>query len=94
MVTHATVIAATPGKNVFSKTGDEMVVMGMTTGRYYSLNPVGTRFWELIQKPTSIRDAAAVIASEFDVGVETAANDLTELANQLVREGLASVQGA
>ncbi len=94
MVTRATVISAVSGSNVASKTGDEMVIMGLTTGRYYSLNAVGARFWELIQKPTTIAAAAASIASEFEVAQAIAEADLVELAAQFVREGLASAQGS
>ena len=91
MVTLTTVIAAIPGKSVFSKTATESVIMGLSTGRYYSLKEVGTRFWELAQNPISIREAAEAIAGEFEVTPEAAGADLIELSDQLIREGLAAV---
>lgn len=76
------------GKSVFSKTGDEVVILGVEAGRYYSLNPVGARFWELLQQPVAIRDAVAVITSEFDAPPAAVEQDLIELVGQLVEAGL------
>ena len=71
-----------------------MVIMGLTSGRYYSLNAVGARFWQIIQNPASISTAAATIAAEFEVAPAVAENDLVELSEQLIREGLASAVDA
>ena len=69
-------------------TGEDVVILGVDAGRYYSLNPVGARFWELIQQPTSIAAAAAAITTEFSAPLATVEQDLIELAGQLVQAGL------
>lgn len=84
---------AIEGKHVFSKTGDEVVILGIETGKYYSLNPVGARFWAAIQRPVSIRAAAGAIVAEFEVAPETAEADLVELGEKLIAAGLAKTVG-
>jgi hypothetical protein len=89
MITRSTIVEANPSGGAFAKAGAEAVLMGLDSGRYYSLNEVGTRFWEIIQRPISIGEAAAVICAEFEVSIEQAEADLSELAGQLIDAGLA-----
>ena len=90
MITPKTIISVATGENTFAKMEGEMVIMGVNSGRYFSLNAVGARFWEIIQQPASIEQAAAVITAEFDVTRSVAEQDLAELAEQLVQAGLAT----
>lgn len=66
--------------------------MGIAAGRYYSLNPVGARFWALIQQPVSVRAAAAVIVEEFDAPQAVVEQDLIELVGQFREAGLVDVK--
>lgn len=88
MMMATTVVQVTAGKNSYSQTGDEVVILGVETGKYYSLNPVGAAFWAMIQEPVAIRAAATSISAEFDAPVEVIEADLVELATQLVEAEL------
>jgi hypothetical protein len=67
----------------------EAVLIHLNTGAYYSLNEVGTAFWELLDGARSIADCAAKLASEYDAPADVITADLLELAEDLLKEGLA-----
>ena len=69
----------------------EAILIHMHTGTYYSLNEVGTVFWNQLDGTKSIADCAAQIASEYDAPEEVIEADLLEVAVDLVREGLAEL---
>ena len=49
----------------------------------YVLNEVASRIWELIRSPTTADRIAEVIAEEFDVSPERAAEDVAEFLDSL-----------
>ena len=59
MIASQSRIVAAPDQ-IFSNLGDEAVLLSLTDGVYYGLDPVGTRVWDLVQEPrtiTEVRDA-------------------------------------
>ena len=54
----------------------------------YVLNPVGSRIWELLGSPTTADRIAEVVASEFAVSPQHAADDVVEFLDSLVARGL------
>jgi hypothetical protein len=67
---------------------NEAVILNLENGIYYSLNPVGTRLWELFDGKKSIRDLAQVLTEEYDVDPKTAEQDIIALVEDLLQEGL------
>lgn len=70
---------------------DEAILIHLKSGVYYSLNEVGTAFWQLMDGTRSVADCASTLAREYNAPVEVIESDLSELAGDLVREGLAEV---
>jgi hypothetical protein len=70
---------------------DEAILIHLKSGVYYSLNEVGTAFWNLMDGARSLGDCATTLAGEYAAPVEVIQSDLSEVANDLVREGLAEV---
>ncbi len=66
----------------------EAILIHLQTGTYYSLNDVGTTFWELLDGARTLGDCAAKIAAEYDAPVDVITGDLLELAEDLMKEGL------
>ncbi len=66
----------------------ETVLLDLSTGRYYTLNRLGSVIWELCTAHHSIRDIHAVLSDRFDVPSERALDDLVTLVNELIQEGL------
>jgi hypothetical protein len=73
----------------FQEVAGEAILIHLNTGVYYSLNDVGTSFWNLLDGQRSIADCAGLIAAEYDAPAEVVLADLLELGADLVREGLA-----
>ncbi len=66
----------------------ETVLLDLSTGRYYTLNRVGSVIWEHCTGHYTISDIQAVLCDRFDVASERALDDLVTLVDQLTQEGL------
>lgn len=66
----------------------ETVLLNVSTGRYYTLNRVGSVIWEHCTGHNTISDIHAVLCRRFEVAPERVLEDLVALINQLVQEGL------
>jgi hypothetical protein len=71
----------------------ETVILGLTAGRYYGLDAVGVRIWQLIQTPMTVADLVRAIVSEYEVDPEQCEADLLKLLQQMVGARLVEVQG-
>ena len=54
----------------------------------YVLNPVGSRIWELLGSPTTAERIAEIVANEFAVSPQHAADDVVEFLDSLGARGL------
>ncbi len=66
----------------------ETVLLDLSSGRYYTLNKVGSVIWEHCTGNHTIRDIQTVLCDRFDVAPERALDDLVTLVNDLIQEGL------
>lgn len=72
----------------FEVVAGEAILIHLHTGVYYSLNDVGTTFWNMLDGTRTIADCAVQIAGEYDSPPQVVEADLVELAGDLQREGL------
>ena len=75
-----------------SNLGGEIAVLGLKTGKYYGLDAVGARIWELIQEPRTIEEVRDVLLSEYQVEPGRCERDLLALLQKLADEGLIEVK--
>jgi hypothetical protein len=72
--------------------GDELVLLDATTGRYFTLNHVGGRIWELLATPRSAGDLAVRLRMEYDVqpatGEATLERDVVRMLENMLDAGL------
>ena len=66
----------------------EAVLLDLSTGRYYTLNRVGSLIWEHCTGNHTISDIQTVLCDRFDAAPERALDDLVTLVNDLIQEGL------
>lgn len=45
----------------------ELVMMDIDKGKYYNFNLVGSRIWELIEKPISVKEIIVELLKEFEI---------------------------
>lgn len=75
----------------FETVAGEAILIHLDTGTYFSLNKVGTQFWERLDGQQTIGQHAAEIAAQYDVDAEMVTADLLELAQEMDGEGLVEV---
>jgi hypothetical protein len=46
------------------------MMMSIEAGKYFSLNPIGSRIWQLIEHPVSAGDVVATLEHEFEIDAE------------------------
>jgi hypothetical protein len=74
--------------------GEESAILSLTNTVYYGLNPVGTRIWNLLQRPRSVGELRDTLLDEYDVESERCERDLLDLLEKMRVEGLIQVRSA
>jgi hypothetical protein len=67
---------------------DEMILLDLETGTYFTLNSVGAAIWKHLETGTDREAAIAAVVEQFEVGLETATADFDEYVTALTGEGL------
>ena len=66
----------------------ETVMMSVENSEYYSLSPIGTRIWEIVEQEISYKDLISKLMSEYKVDADTCKSDTEEFINELINKGL------
>ncbi len=66
----------------------EIGMMHMDKGMYYALNDVGTRIWQLIERPRSIGGIVAELSREYNVEAATCREHVLEFLQMLYKNEL------
>jgi hypothetical protein len=67
---------------------DELVMLDIESGHYFSLKGSASFIWAQIQKPIQVSDILAIIVQEYDVTFENARSEVLEFLNRLNSKGL------
>lgn len=82
-----------PSPHVHGTTLDgETVLLDLNTGRYYTLNRVGTAIWELCTGAQSLQYIHSALCNRFEASAERIGDDLFALVTQLSHEGLVALE--
>lgn len=81
-----TVVAASD--QVSTKLDDEIVILSLRSGGYYSLQNVGASIWELVGEPRRIAEVRDAIVAQYGAAPEVVAADVIELCQHLAELGL------
>ncbi|HEY6217248.1 MAG TPA: PqqD family protein [Pyrinomonadaceae bacterium] len=73
---------------LISSLQEESVILNLDSERYYGLDNVGTRFLSVLNTSDSIEAAYEVLRDEYDVDADGLRQDLLELAEDLVKQGI------
>lgn len=66
-----------------SNLGDEVVMMCIEQGKYYSLKGPSGRIWELLETPTTVSAIRSTLLEEYDVTPDECEDQLFSLIGQL-----------
>ncbi len=80
-------------KNVLArKLEGEAVLLDLETSKYFGLNAVAARFWELAEAQVALSDVRSRLLDEYDVTEADLDRDLASLVQELASRGLARLE--
>lgn len=68
---------------------DELVLIHISTGRFFALKDTGLQIWNLLDSHANLREIAATLSAEYDVDGEQCEKEVRGFADQLVEAGFA-----
>ncbi len=77
-----------PDQVVTRQVGDEAVLLNLESGTYFGLDPVGSRFLELLQTEGELAAVIPQMLEEFEVSEAQLETDLLQLADEMLASGL------
>ena len=78
-----------PAANVIVRgVGEEMVLLDMTRGTYYGLDPIGARIWDMIVNGSSLSLIVERLLGEYDVTQDELEADVDRLVGEMKSRGL------
>jgi hypothetical protein len=81
-------------KEVISgKLDEELVMMDIEKGKYFALNPVATRIWDLLENVLSLEDLCDLLMEEYDVNKKQCHEEVEEHLKEMVKMKLIKVLG-
>ena len=72
----------------------EAVLLNIKSGTYFGLNAMGTRIWQLIQKPAQVSDVYQELLSEYEVQPKACMEELLGFLRQLLANDLIQAREA
>jgi hypothetical protein len=80
-----------PDQVLISNQQSESVMLNLQSERYFGLDEVGTRIFNLLTTSASIQAAYELLLAEYDVDSEVLRQDLIEVIEQLSAQGLVEI---
>ena len=68
--------------------GDETVILDLTSGTYFGLDPVGARIWQLLTEGKTLSAVCDAMLEEYEVSRAQLEQDTLKLAQELEAQGL------
>jgi hypothetical protein len=86
-ITSQTVIARAEGL-VASDLDGETVLLNLASGKYFGMDLIGSRIWELLEKPLTMTKLCDALIEEYDVAREQCEHDVANYLSTLLEKKL------
>jgi hypothetical protein len=63
---------------------EEVVMLSITAGKYYGLNAVAARIWELLETPKNVTALCTQLCEEFEIDAQTCEAEVSKFVNDLI----------
>ena len=77
---------------VSSDIDGEVVMMSIENGKYYGLDKVGSRIWEVLENPLSVSELIDQLLVEFEVERETCEKDVMYFLQKLDDDNMLEIK--
>ncbi|HOS91560.1 MAG: PqqD family protein [Prolixibacteraceae bacterium] len=75
-------------KTISGRLHDEMVMMDISLGKYFSLNSTATTIWELLEKPMTREEICFALMERYEVNPRQCAREVGEHLRKMTSIGL------
>ncbi len=69
----------------------QWVMMSIENGKYYSLDAVASRIWDLIEKPLAMKDIVAALLTEYRVEEEQCRTGVADFLKGMIAKRLIAI---
>ena len=83
-----------PSLVLFTTVDEDVVLLNTRTNKYYALDEVGARFWNLLSEGKTLRETHQTLLEEYEVEPPQLEQDLLELLADLQENGLVEISQA
>ena len=83
-----------PDDVLISNLQEESVILNLNSERYFGLDNIGTRMLSALSASHSIEAAYELLRAEYDVDAQELRQDLTALIENLLQQGLITIDHA
>ena len=80
-----------PKDVLFHEVNDEMVLLNLVNGKYFSLDDVGTRMWLLMAEHEQLETVHRALLEEYEAEPGQLEQDLLALTDKLAANGLLQI---
>ena len=70
---------------------DEVVMMSVEKGSYYSLDPVGAAIWSLLEDPVRVSDLIDKLLEMYDADPEVCQKETVQFLDSMLKEDLVEI---
>jgi hypothetical protein len=77
-----------------SEVENEAVLLNQATGKYFTLDEIGTRIWKLIVQHGQLAQVHQAMLAEYDVDPQQLEQDLLTLTDKLVANALLQIDAS
>jgi hypothetical protein len=81
-----------PSQVMSRQVGDETVILDLSRGMYFSLDPVGAKIWQLLTEGHGPDAIVSDLLGQYEVAEDQLREDVNRLVDELVSRGLLQVQ--
>lgn len=67
---------------------DELVMMDIQKGKYFSLNHVATQIWDMLEQPLSLEEVCSRLTEEFDIDSDQCRKEVALHLDEMQKLGL------
>lgn len=78
-------------KNISSKIEDEIVMVDVELGKYFTLNSVASSIWEIVSEPLSMKEIVDQLMEEYDIDESTCIKETKLFLEELIKLGLVEI---
>ena len=80
------------GETLAAPVDDDLVMLDTRRSRYFGLDRIGRRVWDLLEEPRSVDALCGELEDEFDVDAETCRTDVLAFLEQLSEAELSEIR--